>query len=67
MNDEVMLTCTRCGRTRRAKFMVKRKNYRGVLKVRCAKRSVCHSLAKRNNEDYRRAVTAHGKRAKRDS
>lgn len=55
--------CSRCKRERRMKFLIQRKNYSGRLVVRCRKRSVCHSIAKRINPDYRRAVQAHGKRA----
>lgn len=60
MTDE-MLTCTRCGRTRRAKFMTQRKNFKGVKVTRCSKRSVCHSIAKRVNAAYRASVTGHRK------
>lgn len=58
---EEMLTCTRCGRTRRARFMTLRKNFKGVKVVRCSKRSVCHSIAKRVNPNYRASVTGHKK------
>lgn len=57
-------TCSRCKRERRVKFLIERKNYSGKLVWRCRKRSVCHSIAKRINPDYRRSVQAHGKRAK---
>jgi len=55
MSDTVdTLTCTRCGRTRRVKtprgytLMIMRKNKRsGKMQPRCAKRSVCSSIARR--------------------
>lgn len=56
-----MIECSRCGRVRRARFMILRKNYKGKKVVRCAKKSVCHSIAKRTNPVYRASVTGHHK------
>lgn len=60
---EALGICSRCKRERRVRFLIERKNYSGKSVLRCRKRSVCHSIAKRINPDYKRAVQAHGKRA----
>jgi hypothetical protein len=45
-----MLTCSRCGRTRLDKYIVMRKSkWTGKTKPRCRARSVCSSIARRNN------------------
>jgi hypothetical protein len=44
-----MLTCTKCKRTRADKYVVLRKVYGGKKKYRCKARSVCSSIARRNN------------------
>lgn len=62
-STEPTAVCSRCRRERRIRFLIERKNYSGRLVRRCRKRSVCHSIAKRINPDYRRSVQAHGKRA----
>ena len=56
------VTCTRCGRTRNEKYMTVRKNAAGKPRVRCRKKSVCHSIAKRTNSQYRASVTAYSKK-----
>lgn len=61
MTDE-LLTCSRCGRTRRAKFLTSRKNYKGKRVIRCRQKSVCHSKAKRTNAQYRKSVTRFSKK-----
>jgi hypothetical protein len=46
-----MKTCTKCKRTRMDKYIVLRKTYGGKKKYRCRARSVCASIARRNNID----------------
>jgi len=58
-------TCARCRRERRLRFLIERRNYSGKIVLRCRKRSVCHSIAKRVNPQYRQSVQAFGKRAPR--
>lgn len=59
------VTCSRCGRVRDEKYMTVRKNAAGKPRVRCRKKSVCHSIAKRVNPQYRASVTAHAKRKRK--
>lgn len=46
MSETAMLTCTKCKRTRPAKYIVIRKTYNGK-RARCRARSVCSSIARR--------------------
>lgn len=64
-NGDELATCGRCRRERRLKFLIERRNYSGKIVLRCRKRSVCHSIAKRINPQYKQSVQAHGKRAPR--
>lgn len=44
-----MLQCTKCKRVREDKYVVLRKVYGGKKKYRCRARSVCASIARRQN------------------
>jgi hypothetical protein len=52
-----MLTCSRCGRSRREKFVITRKNkWSCEAQIRCRARSVCSSIARRNRERREQAA-----------
>jgi hypothetical protein len=50
-----MIKCTRCGRTRKDKYVIMRKSkYNDKVRPRCRARSVCSTIARRKNAVARR-------------
>lgn len=49
LSEADVLVCTKCKRTRAAKYIALRKVYGGKKKYRCRARSVCSSIARRKN------------------